>query len=66
MFWPGGPAGVITVSDKLKKVARENVTQPSKVRTIHNGITVPKLIEASRNKKTPAGGKDYPQRFELD
>ena len=26
-------------------------------RQIHNGITVPKLIEASRNKKTPAGGR---------
>lgn len=52
-----GAGRVITVSDKLKKVARENVTQPSKVRTIHNGITVPKLIEASRNKKTPAGGR---------
>ncbi len=51
-----GADRVITVSERLKKVARENMAHHEKVRTIHNGVTVSKLTGASGKKKTSGEG----------
>lgn len=52
-----GADRVVAVSSKLKKVARGNMAQLSKMRTIHNGVTLSKLAGASGNKRKPVGGR---------